>query len=151
MRLVVLAALVAACYGDPSYDGTSFKCDDAHGCPAGQTCVGGTCTGGGSAMGDGIKCASAGTCAAGSACCNDVVNGPRCIAPGNPCSGEIATCDGVADCSSSQRCCTSQSPACGAASCSDVVCTTGADCPASQPSCCFITGLPWGRCSVTPC
>ncbi len=156
MRHVALALslALAACYSDPSYQGTSFKCDDAHGCPPGQTCVAGTCTGGGSngsALGDGIKCASAGTCAAGSACCNDAITGPRCIAVGGTCNGEAATCDGTADCPSGERCCTTQAPACGAASCADVVCTTGSDCPTTRPFCCFITTFPWGTCNVTPC
>ncbi|MGE5186256.1 MAG: hypothetical protein ACM31C_29580 [Acidobacteriota bacterium] len=155
MRLVALALVMVACsFGDPSYDGTAFQCDDAHACPPGQTCVAGRCSAGGSngsALGDGIKCAAAGTCAAGSACCNDAISGPRCIAAGDTCNGEAATCDGVADCATGQRCCTTQSPACGASTCSDAVCTTGADCPLVEPFCCFITGLPWGRCSVTPC
>jgi len=43
VRLVLVLALagvfgVIACYGDPSYDGTSFKCDATHGCPPSFVC-----------------------------------------------------------------------------------------------------------------
>jgi hypothetical protein len=152
VRLVVIAIVLAACsYGDPSYDGTGFKCDGDHPCPSGQTCGGdGVCGTGGSGSGSselGIKC-GADTCAAGSACCADVIAGPHCISTSASCTGQTAQCDGIADCGSGQRCCATASPRCGADTCADAVCTVATDCPSFVPTCCFDTGFPWGHCGT---
>jgi hypothetical protein len=155
VRVVVLVML-AACYGAPDYTHTGFRCDDTHGCPAGQQCIASVCEGGGSGIDgsastfDGVKCGVGGTCGAGEQCCADQVNPFRCIPATSSCLGLWATCDGVEDCATDQRCCSNgEATKCGASSCGQVACTDNSDCPSSQPTCCFIDPtVPWGRCNT---
>jgi hypothetical protein len=155
VRLVcVLALVLTACgYAAPTYTGTAFKCDGTHPCPTGQSCVDGVCTGSdsGSGVGPGAPVVCVGvTCASGDGCCYDPVlgQGNHCAAPGS-CNGNLAACTSAANCGSGERCCNStMSPMCGPATCPDVVCTTGSDCPADKPVCCPLGDIPWRYCSV---
>jgi hypothetical protein len=146
VRWLVLAIALVGCYSDPDYNGTRFRCDDDRGCPPGQTCVAGFCEGGGGG-GDGVVCGSD-TCGAGDQCCADFISGvPVCIPVTASCNGFGATCDGVEDCDGNPCCQNGSSVACGI-DCGDRACLQPADCPASEPMCCFDlgTGEPWGRC-----
>jgi hypothetical protein len=155
LRLAATIALLAACYQDPNYDATHFKCDATHECPRGQSCVSGTCTGGGSG-GDapvnnqqGVACASQ-TCGTGQMCCFDFVNAPHCIAETDNCPGVSASCDGVEDCGGSPCCDSGSHAACGT-SCANRACLDNADCTdGSSLTCCpSLTGAPWGRCALS--
>ncbi|MGE0867417.1 MAG: C-type lectin domain-containing protein [Kofleriaceae bacterium] len=43
VRWIVASSLTVGCYQPPHYDETSFRCDDGHTCPGGQTCVNQQC------------------------------------------------------------------------------------------------------------
>lgn len=154
MRYVWLVILAMGCYEPPDYDGTHFKCDDAHGCPAGQRCIDGICGDGGSNATDaappslGVQC-GASVCTSGQKCCVDLASAPSCIPLASTCAGIAATCDGIEDCSGSM-CCDGggQTIACG--TCATAVCRDNDDCTsAAAPVCCpdVVPYTPWGRCS----
>jgi hypothetical protein len=146
--LVAGAAGAAACYEAPDYGATMFRCDAAHACPEGQTCIDGLCRGGGgSGQGSGVAC-GAQMCASGQQCCIDFISAPRCLAAGVSCPGLAATCDGLEDCAAGACCFIGARADCTTASCNDPICLQPADCPAAQPMCClgFTTGEPWGHC-----
>ena len=116
MRYALLAMLIG-CYEAPDYNGTHFKCDAEHACPAGQPCVAGVCGGSGSNAIDappssaGVACGAM-TCGASQKCCADFLNGPSCVALSASCTGFAATCDGIEDCNG-QKCCETGSVAIG--------------------------------------
>jgi hypothetical protein len=136
-----LIAAFGACYDDPSYDSTSFKCDTTHPCPPSQTCANGTCKGP-----DGVKCGSAGVCGTGMQCCA-AGTAPTCISIATGCPGQAAQCDGPYDCPGMSCCQTSATAMCMAASCLPVVCTSMSDCAVATPTCMFTAGVPWGTCN----
>lgn len=158
MRVLASISLAfAACYAEPDYDGTRFRCDAVRGCPPGQTCIGGFCTtvdGGTMPFPDGgagsVSCDTA-TCASPQHCCVDFINPPRCIPAGASCGGFAAACDGIEDCGGSP-CCDlgSGSIGCGT-TCSNRICRDEADCPTTLQCCFGATGTnePWGRCFQT--
>lgn len=156
LRAVVASlAVLVGCYDDPDFGGTRFRCDDAHGCPAGQACVDGFCAPGGGGGGDDggvaatVACGAAG-CADGDECCADFAAGPRCQAAAAACVGVSATCDGIEDCPLGQSCCDLGGGLVGcAATCGNEICLEPADCTdAGASQCCFGLGVdePWGRC-----
>ncbi|HVK89627.1 MAG TPA: hypothetical protein VM513_36140 [Kofleriaceae bacterium] len=146
--IVITAVLLGACaFEDPSFDGTSFTCDDAHPCPSPQQCLGGTCRTIASTA-DGVKCGTAGQCAPGETCCASAVAEPTCLPAGQDCSGNAATCDGAEDCGIGEQCCDNSEPRCDAAGCSPPVCSSDEDCSGTRPNCCFLTPSPWGICSL---
>jgi len=148
VRGVAFAAFViAACTPDTSH--TAFRCDDSHGCPSGQTCVGGRCHRG-PVTGDGVVCDTQKVCAPDQQCCLDLFNPPRCIAAGDECPGTSAFCDGVEDCQMGDRCCAESTVSCGS-SCGIVACRDGSDCPTTEPNCCDHDGPRWGTCSPFQC
>jgi hypothetical protein len=144
--LLAMVGLVACA---PSYDGTAFRCDAAHGCPTGQSCLAGRCR---RAMPVAIACGSA-TCMPDEQCCVDVVNPPRCLPATETCPGDAALCDTRDDCAPVERCCnTDDGAACALACDSDhVACIVDADCPGDAPHCCPQPIVPWGECALLSC
>ena len=151
--LTAMCLFAIGCYETPDYAATSFKCDTAHACPDGQTCVNGACSGGGSAVG--VACGSI-ICAANQQCCLNFLDVPSCVALVASCDGLSATCDGIEDCGGNACCagidlaiaCRS-TPQCLIQD-TDQICRDASDCtdPAAK-QCCFGSGLPgepWGRC-----
>lgn len=143
--------LVSACsYADPSFDTVLFRCDPEHGCPTGETCLGGTCQHA-AATHDGVKCGTA-TCSPGQQCCITVINAPACIAGTAACPGLGAYCDGVEDCDSGSQCCQGDAVVCDPAGCLSAVCVTSADCSVAAPNCCPSPGASGlNNCSVATC
>src|SRR5262245_4152299 len=165
---------MGSCYADPDWAGTSFKCDDAHGCPPGQTCILGLCTrsessgsgsgsgdggstgggpdgGGSGSVADGVVCGDV-VCTSAQKCCMDVILRPRCLRLDDPCSGSFATCDGREDCEGAPCCMTSTSGVqvvCGSPGC-HASCRDADDCTDPlKPMCCptMIGTAPWGHCA----
>lgn len=147
--IAILLAGLAACYEAPDYGATTFRCDTAHGCPEGQTCLDGLCRGGGGTRHDGVAC-GAQTCPSGQQCCVDFISAPHCIAAGAQCAGFGATCDGLEDCDTGTCCEVGARADCTPGACNDPVCLQPADCPAAQPMCCLglTPGEPWGHCEA---
>ena len=145
---LLLGCLVASCA--PDYDHSAFRCDPDHGCPSGQSCIGGRCRRG--VPGDASVACGGATCdVAMQQCCADGNNAPRCIRAGDECPGPGALCDGPGDCLGDESCCgDSQTVACFT-SCKRYVCVTGADCPSKAPNCCPGEDVPWGECSNDGC
>lgn len=145
---VIVIVLFGACsFDEPRFDGSSFRCDDAHPCPSPQRCLGGMCTDIASTA-DGVACGTAGQCEPGETCCASAIAAPKCLPPGQVCDANSAMCDGANDCASGMQCCDNSDPQCGAADCSPAVCSSNDDCSGSRPTCCFLTPSPWGICSV---
>jgi len=161
MRALVLAVLAAACgYDRPSYESAIFACDASHGCPSGETCLGGLCQYA-AATRNGVQCGKATqptTCAPDQQCCFDVITPPSyCEAASTTCS-EGATCDEQADCADGTVCCSQQAvamclpgPCMGSQLCPipdtqmDLV-----NCPGDKRFCCpsfNYPDTPWGECS----
>lgn len=157
--LAVLAALaLGACgYEAPSYGDARFRCDETHPCPGGQVCVDnlcqppGTADDGGNgvdAQFDGISCGDD-ICELTDECCVDVINGPRCQAPGAFCTGPATQCDGPEDCPGGECClsasfagvCTAIGTCSGSTACHETTdCTTGGE------TCCQILSTAWRGC-----
>jgi hypothetical protein len=152
VRAALLVLIAAACsYGDPDYSGTSFKCDDSHGCPDNHRCVNNVCAalGGGA---NGVVCGDDLTCAVGETCCIDGTNGPRCLGIGESCPGRAALCDGVEDCALPAHCCEGVRAACSSLPQCAAICRDNADCPGLTPNCCRDdAAVPWSHCSFEPC
>ncbi len=162
MRALVLAVLVAACsYDRPSYATATFRCDASHGCPSGETCLGGLCQYT-AATRNGVQCGSAGvtTCTPDQLCCYDATAPPSyCELASMPCS-EGTTCDQQADCADGTVCC--RQDGVGVAVCMPAPCTGTqlcpqpdkqmdlVNCPGDQRFCCpsfDYPDTPWGECS----
>lgn len=161
MRYACVLLVLIGCYSAPDYDGTHFKCDADHPCPAGQPCVDGVCNGDGNGSNTidaavptvGVACGTM-TCGTGQKCCADFLGTPSCMAMGATCAGISATCDGTEDCAG-LPCCDGAGTqiACGTSpSCpNQTICRDNADCTnPNQPSCCAVIGTmePWGRCAT---
>ena len=146
-----IVALLASCA--PDYAHTAFRCDQDHGCPAGQTCLADRCRRG-ALTGDGVVCGAgsgAVSCATTEQCCVDSINPPRCIAAGALCPGTGALCDGSEDCQAGDRCCSDGEAVFCDAACTRFACRDDADCPSTEPNCCPEFATPWGRCSELGC
>src|SRR5262249_7774388 len=147
VRWLVIVVMAACQYDDPDYGDARFKCDTAHRCPDGQSCVMGTCSGGGAGTPDGGECGSGGTCDVGmQGCHNSVARNDSCQPGGAACGGTRAICDGLEDCPSDMACC-GGNPVCGPTTCTTRVCTDVSDCPPGMLCCPDITGMvQWGTC-----
>jgi hypothetical protein len=145
VRFVVLACLVIGC--TPDLEGTAFRCDDQHACPADQTCLFGRCRRHPAVS---IGCGTA-SCDGSQQCCVDGTNPPRCIPAKDVCpSGREALCDGIDDCAFGERCCNAVVTACGL-DCDEFACAADLDCPSEEPHCCPQSELPWGQCQLDDC
>jgi hypothetical protein len=142
-----IVTLLASCA--PDYGHSAFRCDAAHGCPAGQDCLAGRCRRG-APTGDGVGCGGE-TCDATQQCCVDLFNGAHCRAAGEVCPGTAALCDGREDCQAGDRCCADGDTVFCDASCGHEACLDAADCPATAPNCCFDRDTPWGTCALFGC
>lgn len=152
--LAWIVLLIASCA--PDYAHTAFRCDEGHGCPAGQMCLDGRCRRG-ALTGDGVVCGqddkgSMQVCDTSQQCCLDLFNPPRCIAAGDVCPGTAALCDGSEDCQAGDRCCADGDTVFCDAACDHDACRDAADCPSTAPNCCHDDDTtPWGQCSPLGC
>jgi len=155
--------LAIGCYTAPDYSGTHFKCDDDHGCPAGQQCINGRCNGSGSGSADGpmpdvppqalgVYCRGP-QCATGQKCCIDFVSqGATCLAAAATCTGFAALCDGKEDCGGMWCCELGTGVIDCAVSCTALtICQDNTDCPTGASQCCPSVNPfePWGRCQIS--
>lgn len=153
--------LGACAYEAPSYGDARFRCDQTHPCPTGQVCVDNLCQppgSGGDGGGDGgggvdaqyagISCGGD-TCDLTDECCVDVINGPRCQAPGAFCTGPATQCDGPEDCPGGECClsasfvgvCTAVGTCSGSTACHETT-----DCTTAGETCCQILTTAWRGC-----
>jgi hypothetical protein len=144
-----MIGIALACACEPNLDGTAFKCDAAHGCPSGQTCISDRCR---RVAPVDIACGDE-TCGPAEQCCADFINGARCIGAAEVCDSETAICDGKNDCASNERCCQGDDATVCALACEseEVACTTDEDCPSDAIFCCAQALIPWGKCSTFDC
>lgn len=160
MRWLVLAIALcgAACfrYDPPAYDEYAFRCDDAHPCAAGQTCLGNLCQYVGASR-DGVLCGSV-QCPPDQQCCFDSITA-FCLPALERCEGgygsESSLCDGAEDCPMGTACCDTSSgtAACTPMICEDRVCIDSTDC-GGYHYCCpntYSASSPLKRCSSDPC
>jgi len=142
VALLLLGWLVASCA--PDYERSAFRCDLDHGCPSGQSCIGGRCRRGVPADA-GVECGDSRCDVAEQQCC---INGPsaRCVGAGDVCPGVGALCDGPEDCLGGELCCADSDTVACFASCKTYVCNDDVDCPTGT-HCCSIPGTPWGVCA----
>lgn len=149
MRGVALWILASIASCAPDYGHTAFRCDAEHGCPDGQSCVGGRCRRGTPVAPDGVVCGAV-VCDATQQCCDDDDGTSRCIAAGDVCPGDGALCDGVEDCQARDLCCADGDLAFCDASCRHAACREDTDCPSLEPHCCP-GDSPWKVCSSDRC
>lgn len=157
---VLIVAFVMACtYADPDLSLALLRCDADHGCPPGETCLGGLCQFAGEGR-NGVQCGGT-VCGNDRQCCADSLNPPICGMASERCFYG-ALCDGPADCAPGTACCSDDTvsdsgllPArcLPADKCllGSQVCVTASDCPAAQPNCCsnFNDNEPWNICMTT--
>jgi hypothetical protein len=162
---VALLVGLAACYHDPDYGGTSFKCGPELGCPDGMRCIDGTCSGphgpdggipDGGVSAHGIPCNGV-TCAEGQECCVHFFDdGITCEAPNSPtvCDYTLA-CEqtGPNACAPGLGCCWHQNDgdAYCASACTQTTCMVEADCAGEAPyiHCCGSSSYTWKTCQKT--
>jgi hypothetical protein len=162
MRALVLAGLVAACsyYDRPSYETALFTCDASHGCPSGETCLGGLCQYVG-ANRNGVACGSATaptSCTPDQLCCYDLNTPPSYCELASMACSDGTLCDEQADCADGTVCCQQGSIAmCTPGPCTGTqLCPRPSsmmdlvNCPGDKRFCCpsfDYPNTPWGECS----
>jgi hypothetical protein len=155
-RMPILIVFVAACYHDPDYDGTRFKCGPAFGCPESQICTNGYCVRDSSIDASngasGVVCNTA-TCAPGLTCCVDHSFSGTIQCEKDPvfCNYSLQ-CDavGTSECAGGLSCCWSGTDATCGGTCARTVCDAESDCTnAMYPHCCASSQFPWKTCEAT--